>query len=90
MDRVCRAAAWTVLAVLQVSLAYGQTTATLRGQVRDAQGAAVPSATVTVSSATGLSRVVPTAGDGTFVVANLPPAVVDLTVSATRLRRGEA
>ena len=50
MERVCRAAAWTVLAVLQVSLAYGQTTATLRGQVRDAQGAAVPSATVTVSS----------------------------------------
>ncbi len=82
MDRVCRAAAWTVLAVLQVSLAYGQTTATLRGQVRDAQGAAVPSATVTVSSATGLSRVVPTAGDGTFIVANLPPAVVDLTVTA--------
>ncbi len=82
MDRVCRAAAWTVLAVLQVSLAYGQTTATLRGQVRDAQGAAVPSASVTVSSATGLSRVVPTAGDGTFIVANLPPAVVDLTVTA--------
>ena len=84
MDRVCRAAAWTVLAVLQVSLAYGQTTATLRGQVRDAQGAAVPSATVVVSSqATGLSRTVPTASDGSFVVANLPPSVVDLTVSAT-------
>ena len=82
MDRVCRAAAWTVLAVLQVSLAYGQTTATLRGQVRDAQGAAVPSASVNVSSATGLSRVVPTSGDGTFIVANLPPAVVDLTVTA--------
>ena len=84
MERVCRAAAWTVFAVLQVSLAYGQTTATLRGQVRDAQGAAVPSATVTVTSrAPGSPASVPTAGDGTFVVANLPPAIVDLTVSAS-------
>ena len=83
MERVCRAAGWTAIAVLQVSLAYGQTTATLRGQVRDAQGAAVPSATVIVSSAaTGLSRTAPTASDGTFVVANLPPGVVDLTVTA--------
>ena len=83
MERVCRAAVWTVVAVLHVTLAYGQTTATLRGQVRDAQGAAVPSATVTVSSrSTGLSRTVPTNSDGSFVVANLPPSVVDLTVSA--------
>jgi outer membrane receptor protein involved in Fe transport len=74
---------WTVVAVLHVTLAYGQTTATLRGQVRDAQGAAVASATVTVSSrSTGLSRSVPTNSDGSFVVANLPPSVVDLTVSA--------
>ncbi len=31
----------------------------------------------------GLSRVVPTGEDGAFVVANLPPIVVDLTVTAS-------
>ena len=84
MDRVCRAAAWTVLAVLQVSLAYGQTTATIRGRVRDGQAAPVASTTVTVTSATGLTRAVPTTSDGSFLMANLPPTTVDLVVSARR------
>ena len=84
MRRVCRVGVWTVAALLQVALAYGQTTATIRGRVRDAQAAPVAAATVTVTGRdTGLTRVVPTSGDGSFVVANLPPAVVDLTVSAS-------
>ena len=91
MGRVCRVGVWTVAALLQVALAYGQTTATIRGRVRDAQAAPVAAATVTVTGRdTGLTRVVPTADDGSFVVANLPPAVVDLTVSASGLRRGAA
>ena len=86
MTRVYRVAAVAVLAaLLHVGLAYGQAaTATIRGLVRDSQGRPVPSATVTVvGRGTGLSRVVPTGEDGAFVVANLPPIVVDLRVTAS-------
>ena len=86
MSRVSRVAAVTAIAVLlQLGLAFGQAaTATIRGLVRDSQGRPVSSATVTVTGReTGLSRVVPTGEDGSFVVANLPPAVVDLTVTAS-------
>ncbi|HEY8550686.1 MAG TPA: TonB-dependent receptor, partial [Vicinamibacterales bacterium] len=72
------------LAVLQVALAPAQTTtATIRGQVSDPQGAPIPTAWVTVTSrGTGLSRTVPAAEDGSFVVSNLPPATADVTVQA--------
>src|SRR5690349_793376 len=86
MNRVYRVAAVAMLAALpQAGLASGQAaTATIRGLVRDAQGRPVPSATVTVTGRdTGLSRVVPVAADGAFVVTNLPPAVVDLNVTAS-------
>jgi hypothetical protein len=74
----------TTLLVLSTSIASAQTTtAKLRGLVRDGQGAPVPAATVTVTApATGWSRVVPVAPDGTFVIASLPPAAVDVAVSA--------
>jgi len=86
MVRLFRVVAVTALvAVLQVGPAFGQAaSATIRGLVRDSQGRPVPSATVTVTGReTGLTRTVPTGADGTFVVANLPPAVVDLTVTAS-------
>ena len=85
MGRVCRIVIGVAIALSQVSFAHGQAaTATIRGLVRDSQGRPVPSATVTVvSRGTALSRVVPTAEDGSFVVANLPPLVVDLTVTAS-------
>jgi hypothetical protein len=85
MSRVRRVVLGTVLAVLPVALAFAQgSTATLRGSVRDAQNNPVPAATVTVTQPdTGLSRVVPVSADGTFVVANLPPAAFDVTVAAT-------
>ena len=84
MSRVCRLVLWTTLLVLNVSFAAAQsTTATIRGQVRDGQGAPVPSATVTVTGPqTGLTRTVPVQDDGSYVVANLPPAAVDVAVSA--------
>jgi hypothetical protein len=84
MGHVCRAVTWTMLVVLQAGFAFGQTnTATIRGRVHDAQGASVPSATVTVTNPdTGISRTVQTASDGSFIVGSLLPAVVDLTVSA--------
>jgi len=74
-----------LLGFLQVTAAYGQTTtATLRGRVHDPQGAGVPAAAVTVTGqGTGVSRQATTAPDGTFVVVNLPPGMVDVTVAAT-------
>jgi outer membrane receptor protein involved in Fe transport len=84
MERVYRVAALAAfLAMLQAGTAFGQvTTAMVRGRVDDAQGQPVK-ATVTVSvPETGLTRTVPTADDGTFAVANLPPAVVDVVVAA--------
>ena len=84
MSRVRRVVLGTVLAVLPATLALAQaSTATIRGIVRDAQNNPVAAATVTVTQpATGLSRVVPVSADGTFVVANLPPAASDVTVAA--------
>jgi hypothetical protein len=58
-------------------------TATLRGEVRDAQGNAVPKAHVTViSTQTGSSREVPVDAAGNFVLADLPPGTVSVIVSA--------
>ena len=72
------------MALLSPTAVHGQTTATVRGKVRDAQAAPVAAATVTVSSATtGLVRAVTTSSDGDYLLANLPPAPVDLTVAAT-------
>ncbi|AMY08889.1 Outer membrane cobalamin receptor protein [Luteitalea pratensis] len=82
-----------MIGLLTTTSAHGQATATLRGRVRDAQAAPVAAATVTVTSAdTGFTRAVPTSGDGSFLLANLPPATLDLTIAAqgfaTATRRG--
>src|SRR5690349_8515750 len=79
------AAAAAALVLVQATAAFGQAaTATVRGRVDDAQGRPVASATVTVTAPdTGLTRTVPTAGDGTFAIASLPPAAIDVTVSAS-------
>ena len=82
-----------MIGLLTTTAAHGQATATLRGRVRDAQAAPVAAASVTVTSvATGFTRAVPTSSDGSFVLANLPPATLDLTIAApgfaTATRRG--
>lgn len=74
-------AAWLVSAGASGVLA--QSTATVRGTVRDGQGAAVPGATVTVhADAAGLSRSAPTGDDGSAWLPNLPPTTVDVLVTA--------
>ncbi len=70
-------------AVLFPELLAAQATSSLRGQVRDPQGAAVPDANVTVTvEATGLQRRASTGRDGYYVIANLPPGTVRLRVAA--------
>ncbi len=75
-----------VLALVLFAMVSGvmaQPTATIRGVVRDGQGAPVSGATVTVRAAdTGLSRTSPTSDDGSYVLVNLPPTTMDLVASA--------
>ncbi len=89
------ACVWVVGLVMGVlsTTAHGQVTSTIRGRVQDAQAAPIAGARVTVTTpATGATREVPTTADGSFLVANVPPATVDVTVSAPGLadviRRG--
>jgi hypothetical protein len=76
-----------VTLALPLSAAAQSPTATLRGRVHDAQGAAVPAAVVRIlSPATAQTRRIVTEADGTFVAPNLPPGAVDLAVSAPGFR----
>ena len=64
---------------------YGSVT----GNVKDAQGAAVPGATVTVvNKETNLTRDTVTTGDGTFTLNNVLPGPYDVKVSLTGFREG--
>ena len=67
-------------------------TAALSGVVRDASGAVVPNATITLKHIeTGLTRTVKTNGDGSYKVPSLPVGPYELTVEKPgfrQLRRG--
>ena len=85
MIRVCRVG--VCVAVATVAFAgesAGQATSgTIRGSVRDPQGSPVPSAVVEVMTrGTALTRRATSDADGSFVVPDVPPATVDITVTA--------
>jgi outer membrane receptor protein involved in Fe transport len=78
------AAVLVVCATSDGVLAQTGSTATVRGQVRDPQGRIVPGAHVAVTSAlTGLSHEVPADETGSFVLTDLAPGDVTVTVTAT-------
>ena len=73
----------TVLSIASVAAAQTGATATLRGQVRDAQGRNVAAAHVAVtSSLTGLTREAPVDASGSFVLSDLPPGDFLIVVTA--------
>ena len=82
---VCRAALSLAIALVLAVPASAQSTAgTLRGVVRDEKGAPVPGAAVeVVTPGTALMRRATTDASGSFVVVDVPPAVVDVTISAS-------
>ncbi|HYH00849.1 MAG TPA: carboxypeptidase-like regulatory domain-containing protein [Terriglobales bacterium] len=62
----------------------------ISGDVKDASGAYVPKATVTIKApAIGVNRVVTTNGEGVFVAPNLPPGTYNITVSADGFKQLE-
>ena len=89
MNAICQRllllAICTLLLGTLVPRAYAQhsATATLNGAVRDANGALVTSAQVTVTqNATGVRREATTNDDGFFVITNLPSGNYELKVKA--------
>jgi hypothetical protein len=73
-----------VLAVPIRTSAQGETTSAIEGQITDATGAAIPAATVTVTSReTGLQRSLKTDEEGRFNFPQLKPGVYSVKAEAT-------
>jgi len=76
------------VALLTAGNVFGQTLATVQGQVTDPSGAAIPSATVTVTNtATSVSRTTKTDSTGNYQVPALPIGSYDVSVQASGLER---
>lgn len=68
------------IAVLLAALAYGQSSASITGVVRDASGAVVPRAIIVLhSSATGVSRQTLSNDTGNYAFVNVLPGTYTLT-----------
>lgn len=79
--------------VLVASLGYGQSaaTATIVGQVVDAQGAVIPNATVTATdTATGIPHTTKTTSSGNYTIPNLPPGIYNVKIEAATFAPNEA
>ena len=83
MRRVRLVACVVVMLMTSIGVMGQTASSSIQGRVSDPQGAPVASATVTVTGqGNGITRSATTGTDGTFVVANLPPGTVDLSVVA--------
>src|SRR5579862_5388579 len=84
-NRQIRAHSAALVVLLLVTIpAFAQSNGTILGVVRDASGAVVPDASVTITnSETALSRSVRTGSDGAFRVPALPVGHYDLRVEKT-------
>ncbi|PWT92436.1 MAG: hypothetical protein C5B55_06465 [Blastocatellia bacterium] len=80
-----------MVSVVCVSVALGQAqsnAADIQGFVKDATGAVVPNATVTVRNpGTNLSRSTTTNDEGFYKIVNLPPGDYDITVEAANFKK---
>ena len=73
---------------LPAALAQSISTAELSGVVKDASGALIPGAGISVSnSSNGYTRTAVTKNDGTFELLNLPPGTYSVSASSTGFNR---
>ena len=80
-------AANTLFAFPVKTMAQGETTSAIVGQVTDASGSAVPGATVTITSpTTGLQRSLKTDEEGRFNFPQLRPGAYSVKVEAEGFR----
>ena len=83
----CGGAGSVVVALCLSTQCNAQTLASITGEVRDAAGAAVPNANVTVTDVgTGAVRTVQTNVDGIFLVPSLIPDIYSVKVEAAGFR----
>jgi hypothetical protein len=89
MGRVLRLAAGAVCALaLTLPAAAQSTTGEITGRVTDAQGSAVPGATVTAEQAgTGLQRTATTGTSGEYTLTQLPPGIYTVTAELAGFRK---
>ncbi|HYE74751.1 MAG TPA: carboxypeptidase regulatory-like domain-containing protein, partial [Blastocatellia bacterium] len=80
-----------LLALILVPMSYGQSTSgSITGTVKDAAGAPVADATVTIThAATNISRQVMTNSNGTFSAPQLPPGTYVVTVEKNGFKKFE-
>lgn len=80
-----------ILLVLCAACAFAQAgAATLKGQVTDPSGAAIPNATVTVSGTSAQPRRAQTDAQGTYTITGLPPGAYTIRVEAKGFNPFEA
>ncbi|HVH88461.1 MAG TPA: carboxypeptidase regulatory-like domain-containing protein [Terriglobales bacterium] len=80
-----------MVVLLGTSGLFGQTLATVQGQVTDPSGAVVPGATITVTNtATSVSQTTKTDSSGNYRVPALPIGTYDVDVQASGLERQRA
>jgi Carboxypeptidase regulatory-like domain/TonB-dependent Receptor Plug Domain len=80
-----------VLCLSGTSVLAQVTSGTIFGSVKDASGAVLPNATITVrADQIGFTRVVTSSANGDFVLPNLPPATYSIQVEAEGFKKLEA
>ena len=80
-----------VLCLSSTSVLAQVTSGTIFGSVKDASGAVLPNATITVrADQIGFTRVVTSSANGDFVLPNLPPATYSIQVEAEGFKKLEA
>ena len=78
----------TVLAFTSASLAQTSGSATLRGTVKDQNGAVVPNATVTLTlTSTKAERTAKTSNEGVYSLTSLTPGIYTLTTEASNFKK---
>jgi hypothetical protein len=77
-----RCALFVCLVALAASAAFAQSTGSLRGQVTDPSGAAVPNASVTVTGPANTVKVASADNSGNYVIVGLPGGAYTIRASA--------